>query len=115
MSEDLELAVESMESPVAVSVQPIGNRVLFKPELQADHITKGGILVPGSVKKEKEGQGGIVVAVGPDIEAKLAIGDRIIVTAYSGVRIKIEGQTHFLVNDTDILAVVGTVAVELED
>ena len=91
-------------------IKPLGNRVLVKRSIAKT--TKGGILLPDSAQeKPKEGE---VVAVGPgkmDEEGKVQpmnvrVGDKVLVSSYSGSEVKMENENDYLIlTEEDILGV----------
>ena len=94
-----------------MAVQPLGDKILVK-RLEAEEVTKGGIVLPDSAKeKPKEGK---VIAVGPgkvlDDGSRGALqvkkGDRVLFTSYAGTEIKIDGEEFLVMGEEDILAVV---------
>lgn len=94
-----------------MAVQPLGDRVLVK-RLEAEKMTKGGILLPDSAKeKPKEG---MVEAVGPGkflddgSRGKLQVkkGDRVLFTSYAGTEIKVKDKEFLVMSEDDILAIV---------
>lgn len=94
-----------------MGVQPLGDKILVK-RLEAQDITKGGIVLPDSAKeKPKEGT---VVAVGPGKVVddgsrgtmQLKKGDRVLFTSYAGTEIKVEGEDYLVMSEDDVLAVV---------
>ena len=90
--------------------RPLADRVLVKP-IQAEEKTKGGIVLPDTAKEKP--QEGEVIAVGSgrvlDNGTKLApeikVGDRVLYSKYSGSEIKIDGDEHLIIRESDILAV----------
>jgi len=96
-----------------MKIQPLSDRVVVKP-LKAEEKTKGGIVIPDTVKEKP--QEGKIVAVGKgkvldngkikEIEVK--IGDRVLYGKYSGTEItlKNENDKHLIMHEDDILAVV---------
>ncbi len=93
-----------------MALKPLADRVVVKP-VQAEEKTKGGIVLPDTAKdKPQEGE---VIAVGPgrilDDGTRLApevkVGDRVIYSKYSGTEVKIEGEEHLVVRESDILAI----------
>lgn len=93
-----------------MALKPLADRVVVKP-VQAEEKTKGGIVLPDTAKdKPQEGE---VIAVGPgrilDDGTRLApevkVGDRVIYSKYSGTEIKIEGEEHLVIRESDILAI----------
>ena len=94
-------------------LKPLGDRVLVKPVLEEEK-SKGGILLPDTVSKEKP-QVGEVLAVGPgsiNKEGKLVPmtvknGDKVVFAKYSGTDIKDESdEDYLLISEKDILAII---------
>lgn len=85
-------------------VQPIRNQVLFKPFL-GDEITKGGIIVPDSIRGESDR--GVIMAVGngtkktPMYLKAGEIGHRI---HKAGVMFEFDGEKYYLLDQSSILA-----------
>lgn len=93
-----------------MGVRPLGDKVLVKM-IEAEEMTKGGIILPDTAKEEKsEGQ---VVAVGKGkvnddgsvtaLEVKK--GDKVIFGKYAGDEILIDGKKHKILKENEILAV----------
>ena len=89
---------------------PLGDRVVLK-QLVAEETTKSGIVLPGQ-NKEKPQQAE-VIAVGPggivdgkEIKMEVKVGDKVILSKYSGTEVKIDGETLIIVRQNDILAIV---------
>jgi chaperonin GroES len=94
---------------MAVSFQPLGDRVVIEPSDDEEQMTSGGIYIPDTAKEKP--QTGTVVAVGPgkltDEGARLpmdvAVGDTVVYSKYSGTEYK-DGDTEYLVvRQDDIL------------
>jgi chaperonin GroES len=94
-----------------MAVKPLGDKILVK-RLEAQEVTKGGIVLPDSAKeKPKEGR---IVEVGPGKvlddgkrgEMQVKKGDRVLFTSYAGTEIKIDGEEYLVMSEDDILAVV---------
>ena len=91
-------------------IKPLGSRVLIKMK-EGEETTKSGIILSG-VAQEKP-QIAEVIEVGPGEvidgkkeEMKVKKGDNIIVSEYSGTKIKYEGEDYIIVRQDDILATV---------
>ena len=93
------------------TVVPLGDRVLVK-RLEADEITKGGIILPDSAKeKPREAK---VISVGSgqlNDEGKrtpmqVKKGDRILFSAYAGTEIKVDEEDLLILAEDEILAVI---------
>lgn len=93
-----------------MSVRPLRDRVLVKPS-EAEEKTAGGLFVPSSAKEKP--QRGEVIAVGRGkinkdgdiIPMQLAVGDQVLYSKYSGSEVKLEGETHLILREDDILGV----------
>ena len=90
--------------------RPLHDRVLVR-RLDAEERTRGGVIIPDTVK-EKPMQGE-VIAVGPggrDDTGKLQPldvkpGDRILFGKWSGTEAKIEGEELLIMKESDIMGV----------
>lgn len=95
-----------------MKIRPLQDRVVVK-RIEAQQVTKGGIIIPDSAKEKPiEGQ---VVAVGNGKSLKggtvrpldVKVGDKVLFGKYTGTEVKIEGEEHVLLREDDILAVIG--------
>ena len=80
---------------------PLGDRVVLK-QLIAEETTKSGIVLPGQ-EKEKPQQAE-VIAVGPgteDVKMEVEVGDKIIVSKYSGTEVKLDDDKFIIVKQED--------------
>jgi chaperonin GroES len=87
-------------------MKPIGDRVIVKPA-PADEKTKGGIIIPDTVKEKP--QRGEVVAVGPGKDGNLMtvqVGDIVLYGKYSGQEISFDGNDYLIMREDDILVIV---------
>jgi len=95
---------------MAISLKPLGDRVVIEP-IEQDSMTAGGIVLPDTgivlpdTAKEKPQQG-TVLAIGPDVEAELAEGDRVMYAKYAGTEVKTDGKEVIILSEDDILAIV---------
>jgi chaperonin GroES len=95
-----------------MAFRPLHDRVVVK-RLEGEEKTKGGIIIPDTVKEKP--QEGKVIAVGPggrDENGKLTpldvkAGDRILFGKWSGTEVKIDGEDLLIMKESDILGVVG--------
>ena len=96
---------------MAMNLKPLGDRVVIKPSPK-EEITKSGLVIPDTAKEKP--QEGTILAVGPgrlDDDGKrlpmdVKVNDKVLYAKYAGTEIKIEGEDHLILRETDILAVV---------
>jgi chaperonin GroES len=96
--------------------RPLHDRVVVR-RLEAEEKTKGGIIIPDTVKEKP--QEGEVVAVGPGardekgvlVATELKAGDRILFGKWSGSEVKIDGQDLLIMKESDVLGVLDGPAV----
>jgi chaperonin GroES len=94
---------------MATKLQPLGDRVVIKP-LPQEEVTKGGIVLPDTVKEKP--QEGKVIAVGPGklaedgsrIAMEVKAGDTVVYAKYAGTEIKEAGDDLIILRESDILA-----------
>jgi len=82
-------------------IQPLSGNVLVAP-LEAETVSKGGIIIPDSAK-EKPAEGKVVAAAA-DATTEIRPGDRVIYKKFGGTSIEHDGNEYLIVPDTDILA-----------
>jgi chaperonin GroES len=92
--------------------QPLGDRIIIKP-LEAESKSKGGIVLPDTVKEKP--QEGKVVAVskgkvldnGSIQKPEVSAGDTVLYGKYSGTEVTSkDGEEYLIVREEDILAIV---------
>jgi len=94
---------------MAISLQPMADRVLVKP-IEKEEKTKSGIYLPDTAKEKP--QEGEVLAVGPGkvsddgkrIVPDVKVGDRVIYAKYGGTEIKVDDVDLIILRESDILA-----------
>lgn len=91
-------------------LKPLGDRVVVKVT-EAEEVTKGGIVLPGTAKEKP--QQGEVLAVGSGeyidgkkVELEVKVGDKVIFSKYAGTEVKLDGEEYLLLKQNDILAIV---------
>ena len=92
-----------------MKIKPLGERVVIKM-IECEETTKSGIVLPGSAKEKP--QIAEVIAVGPggmvdgkEIKMEVKVGDKVLISKYSGTEVKIDDQEYTIVRQSDILAV----------
>ena len=94
-----------------MKIRPLGDRILVK-RIEEEEKTKGGIIIPDTAKEKP--QEGRVIAVGNGkvlengklVPLEVTTGDRILFSKYSGNDIKLDGEEHLIVRESDILGVI---------
>jgi len=94
------------------NIRPVGDRVVVKAAAQ-EKATKSGIVIPDTAREKP--QKGTVVAVGSGRvlgsgnRATLDVreGDCVLFARYGGTEVKLEGETFLVLNEQDILAIIG--------
>jgi chaperonin GroES len=93
-----------------MKLQPLGDRVLVRPE-EKEEALPSGLVIPDTAKEKP--QEGLVLAVGPGayIEGKrvpldVKEGDRVLYSKYGGTEVKVDGEELLVLSERDILAVV---------
>jgi chaperonin GroES len=98
-----------MEERMAISIKPLGNRLVVEP-IEEEEITSGGIVLPETAKEKP--QKGTVLAVGPGernekgdyMALEVEAGDTVLFAKYSGTEIKYDGKKLMIMRESDILA-----------
>jgi len=86
-------------------MKPIGDRVVVQPS-QAEEKTKGGIIIPDTVKEKP--QRGVVIAVGPGKDGNamsVKKGDVVLYGKYAGQEINHDGNDLLIMREDDILVI----------
>jgi chaperonin GroES len=94
-----------------MNVRPLHDKILIK-RVDAAQTTKGGIIIPDTVKEKP--QEGKVVAIGTGriledgkvIPLEVKAGDRILFGKYGGTEIKLEGEEYIILDENEVLAVI---------
>ncbi len=91
--------------------RPLHDRIIVQ-RLEEKEVTAGGIIIPDSAKEKP--QQGKVLAVGTGVilkDGKLSPlqvkpGDRVLFSKYGGTEVKFGDETHLIMREDDILAVI---------
>ena len=94
---------------MAIKLEPLGDRVVVKPQ-PSEEVSKGGIILPDTAKEKP--QEGKIIAVGPGkmseegkrIALDVKVGDKVLYTKYGGTEIKIDGEEYMILRESDIMA-----------
>ena len=93
-----------------MSIKPLADRVVIR-FVEAEETTKSGIILAAAAKEKPQvaeivavGPGGIVD--GKEVSMYVKVGDKVLITRYSGTEVKLDGVEYTIVRQNDILAVV---------
>jgi chaperonin GroES len=96
-----------------LKIRPLGDRILAQRlDDEKEQRSTGGIIIPDTAKeKPMEGK---VAAVGPGRRNEdgsyqkmdVKVGDRILMSKYSGTEVKIEGTEYLILREDDVLGVI---------
>jgi chaperonin GroES len=94
-----------------MAFRPLHDRVLVK-RLESEEKTKGGIILPDTVKeKPSEGE---ILAVGTGVRGEdgkvtaldVKVGDKVLFGKWSGTEVKIDGQDLLIMQEKDIMGII---------
>ncbi|MBQ2941708.1 MAG: co-chaperone GroES [Clostridia bacterium] len=93
-----------------MNIKPLADRVVIKMT-EAEETTKSGIILTAGAKEKP--QIAEVVAVGPGatengklIPMEVKVGDKVLVSKYSGTEVKVDGTEYTILKQSDVLAIV---------
>ncbi|NLX20727.1 MAG: co-chaperone GroES [Phycisphaerae bacterium] len=95
-----------------LKIRPLGDKVLVK-RVEAEAKTAGGIVLPDTAKEKPKR--GIVQAVGDGrlldsgerSKLQVAKDDQVLFSSYAGTEIKVDGEELLILDEGDILAIIG--------
>jgi chaperonin GroES len=95
---------------MALSLKPLGDRVVVEP-IEQEEVTAGGIVLPETAKEKP--QQGKILAAGPGardedgkrIELDVKVGDKVLYAKYAGTEFKLDGKKLLILRESDLLAV----------
>ncbi len=94
-----------------MNVRPLHDKILIK-RIDAPQMTKGGIVIPDTVKeKPQEGKviatgKGRILEDGKVVPLAVKKGDRILFGKYGGTEIKLEGEDYIILDENEVLAII---------
>ena len=93
-----------------MKIKPLADRVVVKM-VEAEETTKSGIILTAAAQEKP--QVAEVVAVGPgglvdgkEVKMELKVGDKVMMSKYSGTQVKLDGVEYTILSQNDILATV---------
>jgi chaperonin GroES len=96
---------------MALSLKPLGSRVVVEPIEQED-VTAGGIVLPETAKEKPQRGKVLSVGLGDRDEAgkripmDVNVDDTVLFAKYAGTEIKIDGKKLLILRESDLLAIV---------
>jgi len=97
---------------MAVSIQPLADRVLVQP-IEEKEVKKGGIIIPDTAKEKPQEAKVIALGTGKldDDGKKIAFtikkGDKVLISKYGGTEVKVDGESYLIMREDDILGIIG--------
>lgn len=95
-----------------LNIRPLGDKLIVK-RVEAEERTRGGIVLPDTAREKP--RRGVVQAVGNgrvlDDGTRSAMqvkkGDEVLFSSYAGTEIKYDGEEFIIMDEGDVLGVVG--------
>ena len=95
-----------------LNIKPLGDKVILQ-RVDAEEKTAGGIVLPDSAKEKPKR--GVVLAVGNGrllddgtrSEMQVKLNDEVIFTSYAGTEIKVGNEEYMIMDESDILGIIG--------
>ena len=95
-----------------LNIKPLGDKVIVK-RVEAEETTAGGIVLPDTAKEKPKR--GIILAVGNGrllddgtrSEMQVDKNDEVLFTSYAGTEIKVDGEEYMIMDEADILGIIG--------
>lgn len=89
-----------------MTIRPLADRVLLK-SFEPEETTKSGIILAASAQEKPEMSEVIAVGTGTDENPMtVKVGDKVIISKYSGTEVKLDGEEYTIISVKDVLAVV---------
>ena len=94
------------------NIKPLGDRVLLEL-CENTEVMKGGILIPDSAKEKPQEYRVVALGTGKNDEKgekipfDVKVGDIVLTSRYGGTEVKVGDKEYKVVNQDDILAIVG--------
>lgn len=91
--------------------RPLYDRVLVK-RIESEQKSAGGLFIPETAKEKPQQAEVIAVGTGritnknETVELTVKVGDRVLFGKYAGDEIKLDGEEHIILRESDILAIV---------
>lgn len=97
---------------MATKIKPLGQRVLVKRIEDDEQKSEGGIYLPDTAKEKPQEAEVLALGIGKDDEGKdvtftVKKGDKVLISKYGGTEVKIDGAECMILNEGDILGIIG--------
>ena len=95
-----------------LKIKPLGDRVLVEP-IEETETKKGGIIITDSAKEKPQESKIVALGTGKTdddgkkVPFEVKKGDTVLTNKYGGTEIKLDGVEYKILNQDDILAVIG--------
>ena len=93
-----------------MSIKPLFDKVVVEA-VKAEEKSKGGIILTAAAQEKPATC--LVVAVGPggvidgkEVTMQVKVGDKVLLSKYSGTEVRLDGKEYTIIRQSDILAVV---------
>lgn len=95
-----------------LNIKPLGDKVIVQ-RVEAEEKTAGGIVLPDTAKEKPKR--GIILAIGNGkllddgtrSEMQVKKNDEVLFTSYAGTEIKVDGDEYMIMDESDILGIMG--------
>ena len=94
-------------------IRPLQDRLIIR-RVKEEEKSKGGIIIPDTAKeKPTEGEvmavgNGKILENGKVRTLDVKVGDRVLFGKYDGSEVKIDGETHLIIREGDVLGILQT-------
>ena len=101
-----------MATATKLKVRPLGDRVLVR-RLEPQEEEHGGIIIPDTAKEKPMEAEVVATGEGKRLDdgsrapIEVSEGDTVLIGKYAGTDIKIEGDDYLIVNESEILGIIG--------
>ena len=93
-----------------MSIKPLFDKVVVEA-VKAEEKSKGGIILTAAAQEKPAtclvvavGTGGVID--GKEVTMQVKVGDKVLLSKYSGTEVKLDGKEYTIIRQSDILAVV---------
>lgn len=93
-----------------MNIRPLFDKVVVEA-VKAEEKTKSGIILTAAAQEKPQtcnvvavGPGGIID--GKEVTMQVKVGDKVLLSKYSGTDVKVDGKEYTIIRQSDILAVV---------